>query len=153
MKILVLNGPNLNLLGTREKAIYGTVTLSQIVSDLEKKGSAKNVAVVALQSNHEGEMIDFLHQHRGPDTYLILNAGGLSHTSVSLRDAVVASEIPMVEVHISNIYKRESFRHHSFLSEIALGVICGFGPSVYELALEYLLQHHPLRSSHLGIPA
>lgn len=138
--ILILNGPNLNLLGQREPVIYGSATLA----DVEKlcHGTAKRLGLVAdcRQSNHEGILIDWVHEARGAAAGLIVNAGGLSHTSVALLDAVLAFEKPVVEVHISNIFKREDFRHHSWISGAAKGVICGLGIKGYELALEAMAE-------------
>ncbi len=138
--ILILNGPNLNLLGQREPAIYGSATLA----DVEKlcHDTAKRVGLAAdcRQSNHEGKLIDWVHEARGTAAGLIINAGGLSHTSVALLDAVIAFEKPVVEVHISNIFRREEFRHHSWVSSAAKGVICGLGIKGYELALEAMAE-------------
>lgn len=140
MKILVLNGPNLNLLGTREPATYGATTLPEVEQQLVELAAGHGAEIACFQSNHEGALIDRIHQARleGIDGILI-NPGGLTHTSVALRDALAGVAIPFVEVHISNIHKREAFRHHSYLSEIAVGVICGLGTRGYQLALQYLL--------------
>lgn len=140
MKILVLNGPNLNLLGTREPGVYGSTTLPQIDQQLVEIAREHEAQITCFQSNHEGALIDRIHQARidGVDA-IVINPGGLTHTSVALRDALAGVAIPFVEVHISNVHKRESFRHHSFLSEIAIGVICGLGPEGYKLALRFLL--------------
>jgi 3-dehydroquinate dehydratase-2 len=140
MKILVLNGPNLNLLGTREPGVYGSTTLPQIEQQLVEMAREHEAQITCFQSNHDGALIDRIHQARieGVDA-IIINPGGLTHTSVALRDALAGVAIPFVEVHISNVHKREAFRHHSFLSDVALGVICGLGPEGYKAALRFLL--------------
>ena len=135
-KILLLNGPNLNLLGTREPQVYGSDTLADVEARAGALGSARGVAVECLQSNHEGVLIDRIHAARLDGTgFIVINPGGLTHTSVALRDALAGVAIPFFEVHVSNVHKREAFRHHSFLSEIAAGVIVGFGVSGYTMAL------------------
>jgi len=140
MKILVLHGPNLNLLGTREPDIYGVETLSDINADLSNIAEDFGVRLDFFQSNHEGELIDRIHQAAADQVDgLIINPGGLTHTSVSLRDALVASAIPAAEVHLSNIQAREEFRLHSFISPVAVGQVCGFGAIGYGLALRGLL--------------
>ena len=140
--ILLLNGPNLNLLGTREPDIYGRTTLDDIVSDMHALVEAAGGKLSSFQSNHEGALIDRIHQaqHDHVDA-IIINPGGLTHTSVSLRDALAGVNIPFFEVHISNIHQREPFRHHSYLSDIAKGVICGFGTDGYRMAVEFALKH------------
>jgi 3-dehydroquinate dehydratase-2 len=140
MKILVLNGPNLNLLGTREPGVYGSTTLPQVDQQLVEIAREHEAQISCFQSNHEGALIDRIHQARidGVDG-IVINPGGLTHTSVALRDALAGVAIPFVEVHISNVHKREAFRHHSFLSEIAIGVICGLGTEGYKMALRFLL--------------
>jgi len=132
-QILIINGPNLNLLGTRQPQIYGEITFDEVLADLRNK--FPNTKIDYLQSNHEGEIIDALQQssHNG----IVLNAGGYTHTSVAIRDAISAVEVPVVEVHISNISARESFRHESLLSPVCQGVIFGFGVKGYELAVGY----------------
>lgn len=140
MKILVLNGPNLNLLGTREPGIYGNTTLEQILSDLTQRARSLGYELVCLQSNHEGVLIDRIHQARTEGiSGIIINPGGLTHTSVALRDAVAAVGIATVEVHLSNIHAREEFRRHSYLAPVAVGQISGFGPLGYTLALQALV--------------
>ncbi len=143
--ILVLHGPNLNLLGTREPEVYGSQTLAEIDARLHARATAAGALFEALQSNHEGVLIDRLHASRGRVDYVILNGAGLTHTSVALRDAVVASEIPTIEVHLSNVAKREAFRHVSLLSGVCVGFISGFGAMSYVLALEAALDALGLR--------
>lgn len=140
--ILLLNGPNLNLLGTREPDIYGRTTLDDIVSDMHALVEAAGGKLSSFQSNHEGALIDRIHQaQRNHVDAIVINPGGLTHTSVSLRDALAGVNIPFFEVHISNIHQREPFRHHSYLSDIAKGVICGFGTDGYRIAVEFALKH------------
>ncbi len=140
--ILLLNGPNLNLLGSREPDIYGKTTLDDIRSSLQSIVEAAGGKFASFQSNHEGALIDRIHQARQEKTdAIVINPGGLTHTSVSLRDALSAVNIPFYEVHISNIHQREPFRHHSYLSAVAEGVICGFGTDGYRMAVEFALTH------------
>ena len=135
-KILLLNGPNLNLLGTREPQVYGSGTLADVEAMAARLCSGRGVAVECFQSNHEGALIDRIHAARLDGTgHIVINPGGLTHTSVALRDALAGVAIPFFEVHVSNVHKREAFRHHSFLSEIAAGVIVGFGVAGYAMAL------------------
>lgn len=139
--ILMLNGPNLNLLGSREPDIYGAQTLAQLESDAIAQATAAGANLTCFQSNHEGALIDRIHQARidGVDA-IVINPGGLTHTSVALRDALAGVAIPFIEVHISNIHRREAFRQHSYLSDIATGVICGLGADGYRLAIDFLLK-------------
>ncbi|MBM3554173.1 MAG: type II 3-dehydroquinate dehydratase [Alphaproteobacteria bacterium] len=137
-KVLILNGPNLNLLGLREPAIYGKATLADVEKLCRATAKRLGLAVDFRQSNHEGELIDWVQGARGKAAGLIVNAGGLTHTSIALMDALLAVELPVIEVHLSNIFRRESFRHHSYVSLAARGVICGLGPKGYEIALEAL---------------
>jgi len=142
MKILLLNGPNLNLLGTREPEIYGSQTLDDIVAELCEFSTRLHIELIHLQSNHEGVLIDRIQQAKSDNIQgIIINPGGLTHTSVSLRDAISAVELPTVEVHLSNIHARESFRHTSYVASIALGQITGFGPKGYEFAIQALNNH------------
>jgi len=135
-KILLLNGPNLNLLGTREPQVYGHDTLADVEARAVALGAARGVAVECFQSNHEGALIDRIHAARLDGTgHIVVNPGGLTHTSVALRDALAGVAVPFFEVHVSNVHKREAFRHHSFLSDIAAGVIVGFGVAGYTMAL------------------
>ncbi|GAA1001002.1 type II 3-dehydroquinate dehydratase [Subtercola frigoramans] len=140
-RILLLNGPNLNMLGTREPLIYGTQTLADVERLVTSSAHEFGYEVDALQSNHEGELIDALHRARTTHVGVLLNAGGLTHTSVSLRDAVQASELPMVEIHLSNVHRREDFRHFSYLSEVAIAVIVGAGVTGYRFGVEALHEH------------
>ena len=140
MQILVLHGPNLNLLGTREPDVYGTLTLAQIDADLYKLALDAGSALQSFQSNHEGALIDRVQAARGDGTeFIIINPAALTHTSVGLRDALAAVALPFIEVHLSNIHQREPFRHHSYLSALAVGVICGLGADGYRLALAHAL--------------
>ena len=135
-KILLLNGPNLNLLGMREPQTYGHDTLADVEANVAKIGAERGVAIECFQSNHEGALIDRIHSARLDGTsHIVINPGGLTHTSVALRDALAGVAIPFFEVHVSNVHGRESFRHHSFLSGIAAGVIVGFGVSGYAMAV------------------
>ena len=138
LRITVLHGPNLNLLGQREPAVYGHARLGEIDARLVALGRELSARVTSLQSNHEGELIDAIHGLRGVCDGIVINAGGLTHTSVALRDALVGVAIPFVEVHLSNVFARESFRRHSYLTDVACGLACGFGPLSYELGLRGL---------------
>lgn len=134
--VFVLNGPNLNLLGVREPEIYGRDTLDDVRRRAEARAAALGLAVDFRQSNHEGELIGWIQEARERASGILLNAGSLTHTSIGILDALQASELPVIEVHLSNIFRRESFRHHSYVSLAAKGVICGLGVQGYELALE-----------------
>jgi 3-dehydroquinate dehydratase-2 len=135
-KILILNGPNLNMLGTREPEIYGNETLADIEAKSTARAESLGLDVTFRQSNTEGELVDWVQQAQQETDLIIVNAGAYSHTSVALLDALKACAIPVIEVHLSNIHQREEFRHHSFVSKIAVGMICGFGGYGYEMALE-----------------
>lgn len=138
--ILVLHGPNLNLLGSREPEIYGNSTLADIYAAMAARAKAAGVPLESFQSNHEGDLIDRIQSARAIGVgFIIINAAGFTHTSIAMRDALAAVEIPFIEVHLSNIHKREAFRHHSYFSDLAEGVIVGLGAQGYELALEAAL--------------
>jgi 3-dehydroquinate dehydratase-2 len=140
-KLLLLNGPNLNLLGTREPAVYGATTLADIEQAATVQAAAAGASIACFQSNHEGALIDRIHAARQEGVEaIVINPGGLTHTSVALRDALAGVAIPFIEVHLSNVHQREAFRHHSYLSAVAVGVICGFGVSGYSMALQYACQ-------------
>lgn len=135
--ILVLNGPNLNLLGTREPATYGHETLNDIAQLCKETAAAHGLEVDFFQTNHEGELVERIHQARGRCAGILINPAAWTHTSVAIRDALAAVELPVIEVHLSNVHKREAFRHHSYVSPIAVGVICGLGSHGYRLGLEH----------------
>lgn len=139
--ILVLHGPNLNLLGKREPGVYGSVTLDEIVSRLEKEAQVLSVSLVSVQSNHEGVLIDAIHDAQEHHDGILINPGAYTHTSVALRDAIASVNLPTVEVHLSNIHRREEFRHHSYIAPVAIGQICGFGADSYRLGLHALVNH------------
>lgn len=141
LSVLVLHGPNLNLLGRREPEVYGATALDQINHTLEQEGRLLRVSVTAFQSNHEGKLVDAIHaaweQHQG----ILINPGAYTHTSIALRDAIAGVAIPTVEIHLSNVYKREEFRHHSYIAPVAVGQISGFGAESYRLGLQALVHH------------
>lgn len=139
--MLVLHGPNLNLLGLREPEVYGLTTLAQINDSLKLMGSKLQVQVQCLQSNHEGNLVDAIHNARGVHEGVLINPGAYTHTSVAIRDALAGVMIPTVEVHLSNIYTREEFRHHSYIAPIAIGQISGFGADSYLLGLQALINY------------
>jgi len=148
MSILVLHGPNLNLLGTREPGVYGTVTLAQIDAELRQIAADAGARLDSLQSNHEGVLIDRVQAARDDGTdFVIINPAGLTHTSVALRDALAGVALPFIEVHLSNIHRREPFRHHSYFSDLALGVVCGLGAAGYRLALRWALDQRTTAST------
>lgn len=137
-RIHILNGPNLNMLGSREADIYGTVTLKQIADACAEHAGRLNLELEFQQTNSEGTLVDFIHAARGVADGIVLNAGAYSHTSIAVHDAIKAAGVPVIEVHLSNIFAREEFRHHSYISPVAAGVICGLGPTGYILALNAL---------------
>jgi 3-dehydroquinate dehydratase-2 len=139
--VLLLNGPNLNLLGTREPDVYGADTLAEIVTDLTAFGAAQDVEIEAFQSNVEGELINRLHEARGVVAGVVFNPGAFTHYSVALRDAISASELPVIETHLSNVHAREEFRHTSVLAAVCVGVVAGFGRDSYFVALDGLLRY------------
>lgn len=141
LNILVLHGPNLNLLGKREPGIYGVLTLVEINRLLTEKAQQLQVDLKILQSNHEGELVTAIHEALGQQQGILINAGAYTHTSVAIRDALAGVALPTVEVHLSNIYRREEFRHHSWIAPIALGQISGFGANSYLLGLDALVSH------------
>ena len=141
LNILVLHGPNLNLLGKREPGGYGVTTLAEIDRLLEQEAARLQVTATSLQSNHEGALVDAVHQALGQQQGILINPGAYTHTSVALRDAIAAVALPTVEVHLSNVYRRESFRHHSFIAPVAIGQISGFGANSYLLGLQALIRH------------
>lgn len=141
LSILALHGPNLNLLGQREPGIYGSLTLAEINRLLEEEGLKLQAKVFSMQSNHEGILVDTIHGALGQYQGILINAGAYTHTSVALRDAIAAVNLPTVEVHLSNIYRREDFRHHSYIAPVAIGQISGFGVQSYLLGLQALVNH------------
>ncbi|MBN3882528.1 MAG: type II 3-dehydroquinate dehydratase [Nostoc sp.] len=141
LSILALHGPNLNLLGQREPGIYGSLTLAEINRLLEQEAFKLQAKVFPLQSNHEGILVDTIHSALGQYQGILINAGAYTHTSVALRDAIAAVNLPTVEVHLSNIYRREDFRHHSYIAPVAIGQISGFGEQSYLLGLQALVNH------------
>ena len=139
--LLILNGPNLNLLGTRQPEIYGHVTLQDVKKLCQDKAVASNIQIQFEQSNHEGALVDWIQAAKSKHDGIILNAGAYTHTSIALHDAIRASGAITIEVHLSNVFAREEFRHHSMISDVAKGVICGFGAMSYELAFDAILPH------------
>jgi 3-dehydroquinate dehydratase II len=141
LSVLVLNGPNLNLLGTRQPQIYGSTTLADVEAMCADHAKANGFSVTCQQSNHEGALVDAIHAAKGTYDGIVLNAGAYTHTSIALHDAIAGTELPVVELHLSNIHARESFRHHSYIAPVAVGMICGFGARGYTLALDALTGH------------
>lgn len=141
MRVAVLNGPNLNLLGVREPQVYGSETLHDIERAVRKHAASKGVEVIWHQTNHEGQLVELVHELRGNANGALVNAAAYTHTSIAVRDALLAVQVPFVEVHLSNIFARESARRHSLLADIAIGVIAGFGAYSYLLGLDALLHH------------
>ncbi|GBL58507.1 3-dehydroquinate dehydratase [Pseudomonas citronellolis] len=137
LPILILNGPNLNLLGTREPATYGHETLADVEALCQVRADELGLQVAFKQTNHEGQLIDWIHEARGRCAGIVINPAAWTHTSVAIRDALAAVELPVIEVHLSNVHKREEFRHNSFVSGIAVGVLAGFGSNGYRLALDH----------------
>ena len=145
--ILVIHGPNLNLLGTREPEVYGSQTLADVNQRLQQQAQELGLALETYQSNHEGEIVEAIHRARGQHLAIIINPAAFTHTSVAVRDALAGVAIPFIEVHLSNVYQREPFRHHSFMSDLAVGVICGLGAYGYEAALSYWAQKLKAKSA------
>lgn len=145
MKLLVVNGPNLNLLGTREPTMYGRETLSEILEDVRRTAAGLRCEVIDYQSNHEGAILDFIHEHASQADGLIINPGALTHYSIALRDAISGTGITTVEVHLSNVHARESFRHHSVISPVVAGTIVGLGSHGYHLAVQWFDRVSPNR--------
>ena len=140
--IWVLHGPNLNLLGTREPSVYGSTTLADIDRDLQAAADAAQVRLDSFQSNHEGALVDRIQQARNAEVnFIVINPAAFTHTSVAIRDALAATAVPFIEVHLSNVHKREPFRHHSYFSDLAVGVIAGLGAEGYQAALRYAIGH------------
>lgn len=141
VSLLVLNGPNLNLLGVRQPQVYGTATLEDIEALCRHAGERLGIGIDFRQSNHEGSLVDWVHEARDRHAGIVLNAAAYTHTSIALMDAIASVGLPVAEVHLSNIHAREEFRHLSYISKVALGMICGFGPHGYVLAIEALVRH------------
>lgn len=144
--LLILNGPNLNMLGIRQPLVYGHTTLAEVEAECRAKAQALEIAVDFIQSNHEGALVDAIHAARGVTDGIILNAGAYTHTSIALMDAISSAEVPTIELHLSNIHAREDFRHKSYIARVAIGVICGFGPAGYGLAMDAMLGHLALQA-------
>ncbi len=138
--VLILNGPNLNLLGTRQPEVYGKTTLADVEAACVAHGAEKGIEIACFQSNHEGALIDAIHAAKGVHAGIVINAGAYTHTSIALMDAISSVELPVVEVHLSNIHARETFRHTSYIAPVAIGQICGFGLQGYLMALDALVQ-------------
>ncbi len=143
MRILIIHGPNLQLLGRRQPAIYGTADLAHINRDLQRLAKARGASLTTVQSNHEGEIVERIGTAKGRYDAIVINPAAYTHTSVAIRDAIEACEVPTVEVHLSNIYAREPFRQHSLIAPVCRGQVCGFGPSSYRLGLEAALALRP----------
>lgn len=140
-RILLLNGPNLNMLGKREPKHYGKQTLQDIENDMQKVAAQYNIALTCFQTNSEEKLINKIHDSLGEVDFILINPAAFTHTSVALRDALLSVEIPFVEIHLSNIHRREPFRHHSYLSDVAVGVICGLGAAGYQYALQFAVAY------------
>ncbi len=141
ISLLVLNGPNLNLLGTRQPQVYGSITLADVEALCRQAGERLGIGIDFRQSNHEGVLIDWIHEAKGRHAGIVLNAGALTHTSIAIMDAIASVELPVAEVHLSNIHRREEFRHLSYISKVAVGMIAGFGAHGYVLGIEALANH------------
>ena len=141
ISFLILNGPNLNLLGTRQPEVYGATTLADVEALCREAGDRLGLTIDFRQSNHEGVLVDWIHEAKGKHAGIVLNAGALTHTSIAIMDAIASVELPVAEVHLSNIHRREEFRHLSYVSKVALGMIAGFGPHGYVLGIEALARH------------
>lgn len=139
--LLILNGPNLNLLGQRQPHVYGATTLAEIEATCRAKAQAMGLGLDFVQSNSEGALVDAIHAAKGTHDGIILNAGAYTHTSIALMDAISSVELPAIELHLSNVHAREEFRHVSYIARVAVGVICGFGPAGYELAIDAMARH------------
>ncbi|MDH3281544.1 MAG: type II 3-dehydroquinate dehydratase [Gammaproteobacteria bacterium] len=139
ISILILNGPNLNLLGTRQPEVYGHTTLADVEAMCAEKAKTLGIEIDFRQSNHEGTLVDWIHEAKGKHQGIIINAGAYTHTSIALMDAIASVELPVAEVHISNIHQRESFRHLSYISKVSVGMICGFGPFGYLMGIDALV--------------
>lgn len=145
--IFVLNGPNLNMLGKREPAVYGTATLDDLRRIVDDYAASRGVTTDFRQTNHEGQLIEWIHEARESAAGIVLNAGAYTHTSIALLDALRSAERPVIEVHLSNIFAREGFRHHSYVAMAALGVICGFGVGGYKMAIDALVEHQHIEAA------
>jgi 3-dehydroquinate dehydratase II len=141
ISVLILNGPNLNLLGTRQPEVYGSTTLADIEAMCKSHGQAIDLELSFFQSNHEGALVDAIHAARGTQDALILNAGAYTHTSIALMDAIASVELPAIELHLSNVHAREDYRHRSYIAKVCIGIICGFGAQGYILAMDAVKAH------------
>ena len=150
MRILVIHGPNLQLLGTRQPTIYGTADLASINRDLTRLAAARGVSLTMVQSNHEGEIVELIGSAKGRYEAIVINPAAYTHTSVAIRDAIEASGVPTIEVHLSNIYAREPFRQHSLIAPVCRGQVCGFGPASYRLGIEAALSLRPAPAKRVG---
>lgn len=150
-RILLINGPNLNLLGTREPHLYGSTTLDDVVNSAEAQASNLDATLEAFQSNHEGAIVDRLHEARGNVDAVVINPGAYTHTSVAIRDALLGVDIPFVEIHVSNVHAREEFRRHSYLSDKAQAVICGLGVYGYTAAVEFAAKHMKIKTGEAKV--
>ena len=140
-RILIIHGPNLNLLGIREKEVYGSMSIDELNNEIRRFAKDEGVDIDILQSNHEGDLVDTIHGARGKFDAIVINPAAYTHTSIAIRDAIASVDIPTIEVHLSNIYSREPFRHHSYIAEVALGQVSGFGTDSYLLGIKGALNH------------